>query len=276
MTELLTIPFSGVSSLTEAVLAATAEIPTEEPLWYRGATCRLHDLSPKLCRGEERAMDAVYDREARLLARFRERSQPYWQAAPPASPWEHLFAMQHHGAPTRLLDWSENLYVAAYFSALKASAGHTCGEHDGACVPTIWMLRPVAWNAHIPQLQDTGIAVLTVADDEAKRWEPQTHTSERLAKRAKWPVAMYGVHNTARIVAQRGTFTIAGDSWQSMDTVYQAEDVFAGCLTKFELVDSDSAALMGELSRLGFAESMIFPDLVGLSRELDRSEGWVQ
>ena len=33
-----------------------------------------------------------------------ERSLPFWAAGYPQGKWEHLFSMQHHGIPTRLLD----------------------------------------------------------------------------------------------------------------------------------------------------------------------------
>jgi len=265
--------------LAEGVITMAASLAKSEPLWFRGTTCEAHDLSPKLCRGDERPATEVYEREARLLARFRERSQPYWSSAAPQSPWEHLFAMQHHGTPTRLLDWSENLFVSAYFAALSQDKGG-CDLHEGDCKPTVWVLRPVAWNRKIPQLQDTGIAILTVADEEAKKWEPQTLTSERLAKRASLPVAMYGVHNTARIVAQRGTFTVAGEQWLGLDGHYTSQDSWTvgddDCpvLSKFVL-DGNPVTLVEQLSRVGFSESMIYPDLVGLSRELERSEGWI-
>lgn len=254
--------FDSVSDLVSKVV----DQMSENPLWFRGQPSHEYHLTPKLMRGDSRPMDEVYQREARLVARFRERSLPFWPAGYPQQPWEHLFSMQHHGVPTRLLDWSENLLVATYFAA-------TTPSPTESAKPTIWTLDPLGWNSRVPQLSDTGIGVLTVADEEAQRWEPATSTGDRLAKRAKYPVALYGVHNSPRIVAQRGTFTIAGDTWLGMDELPCSEIDWSSYLTKY-IFSGDREQLMKELRFLGFTESMIFPDLSSLAEELTLLEGW--
>ena len=248
-----------------------------KPLWFRGVACSEYKLLPKIMRGPERPMGEVFEREARLLSRFRERSLPFWATGYPQTDWEHLFAMQHHGVSTRLLDWSENLFVAMFFAANSPSLAEcpSIGAHVGVpCKPALWVFDPFGWNSNVPQLTDTDIGILTTVEEEITRWEPQTKTGDRMRKRAKMPVAIYGTHNSARIVAQRGTFTLSGEEWRCLADYCNDNDALAPCLGKLTFTE-DRTKLVADLTKLGFTESMIFPDLVGLSIELDRTEGWL-
>lgn len=83
------------------------------------------------------------------------------------------------------------------------------------------------------------------------------------------PVALFGSHNSARIVAQRGTFTIAGKGLNSLDHYMRPDG--APTLTRFD-IDMSRESLQRVLVAMGFTESMIFPDLPALARELAKTE----
>src|SRR5689334_15413765 len=100
---LIELTASSIDDLVRQIIDLRRSLGADSVLWYRGLTCADYTLMPKLLRGAE-SMAEVLERERRLLTRFRQRSLPYWPQGYPQDDWEHMFAMQHHGAPTRLLD----------------------------------------------------------------------------------------------------------------------------------------------------------------------------
>lgn len=89
---------------------------------FRGVRRAKYDLKPKIGRASTRRSGSYNKRnEIWMMREFEKRVRSKLTSRTlPQSPWEWLAVAQHHGLPTRLLDWTTNLYVAAYFAVDKA------------------------------------------------------------------------------------------------------------------------------------------------------------
>lgn len=94
---------------------------------FRGQTDARRELSSKLervCQRFNVRPDMRKSVEANMIREFQRRLHQYTSIIPQVNANdEWMSIMQHHGAPTRLIDFSYSPYVAAYFAFEKAEPG---------------------------------------------------------------------------------------------------------------------------------------------------------
>jgi len=84
------------------------------------------------------------------------------------------------------------------------------------------------------------------------------------------PVAIFGTHNSPRIVAQRGVFTVFGKKVQPMEKTYVDEKYKQDCLMKIVFPSNKISNLLQSLTSIGITDSVVYPDLEGLGKEVMR------
>jgi hypothetical protein len=228
------------------------------PFAFRGMTCATHDLSNSLVRLAAERSD-VSTLEQSLLRNFRKYA--HGDAADGVhSIWHWLAVAQHHGLPTRLVDWTYSPFVALHFAV----------EHpadfgmDGA----IWCVNFVAANHLLPR------RLKTILEQE----HSDTLTVEMLdgfatlgafdaLSRETFVVFIEPPSLDARILNQFALFSLMSSPSASMDAwLHQHPDLCRRVIVPAEL----KWEVRDKLDQANVSERTLFPGLDGLSRWLER------
>ena len=199
------------------------------------------------------------DLEEHILRNFIRYSRPYF-GTPPVNDWEVLVAAQHHGLPTRLLDWTYSPLVAAHFATLAGDRGSD---------RVVWRLdwKSVHRFFGLPEL------ALLIQDLEGVLGPDRPMTPWALFGRpagAKPIACMIEPPSLSpRIVAQSATFTLCSDKRVPFDRFLEGHGLGAA-LTKFIIPAGEAARVRDQLDLVSVHERLLFPDLDGVAAEMRR------
>lgn len=237
-------------------------------LWFRGVGNASYQLTPSIHRhAQVTTTDSLFEMENKLLTRYKERSVPYLSSQFRDN-WELLFLMQHYSVPTRLLDWTENPLIALFFALSSAKKDSTGKFVNDAAV---WTLSAAKWNQTVFLHQSYSGAALSPSDTMVNQ-SYAIGSDARLIN--EMPVAILGIHNSPRIVAQRGSFTLFGKSLSPMEDIYANHIFPKDTLSKILIPAALIGELLAKLVWMGISDSVIYPDLEGLAKETKRQFGY--
>ena len=240
---------------------------------YRGATAAEWPLLTSLDRlGGTTPPHAKRGLEAHLLRNFIRYARPYFPGHV-QSDWELLVAAQHHGVPTRLLDWTYSPLVAAHF----ATATHLDAERDRAVWRLDWKRVHRAFD--LPELALSIGDVERLLGHERHPCTPWTLFEREGVREDEAPrddgegrafaCMIEPPSLDARIVAQSAAFTLSSDTTRAFDVFLDAHGL-GDALTRYVIPADVVPRLRDQLDLVGMDERRLFPDLDGVAARLRR------
>lgn len=222
---------------------------------YRGAADQAWDLIPSL----NRVCAHDLSLETHVFRQFRKYG--YTELAGYSGFWSLLPVAQHHGLPTRLLDWTYSPMVAAHF----ATENTEYYDRDGV----IWRLDVKAFKQYMPtvlqaKLEETDSGIFTIGMLE--KLVPSFDAMKALSDK---PYAIFFEPSSMidRIVNQYALFSVASDSGVLLTELIEKNGIEC---TKIIIPKEVKLEIRDKLDYINISERMIYPGLDGVCRWITR------
>jgi hypothetical protein len=278
-------------------------LPNKQTRWiFRGESTKNEKDGLELRTHLEKAFDcyAVPENKKRkyeidLIRKFQRKASLYIKHEPPKDDvLEWLALMRHHGAATRLMDWSYSFFIALYFALAER--------------PDVGII----WALNVADINKPGPAVKRISKAGHGKKLRRLHrrfyrTNDVLKIRARGDklrdlsiscclmnnpvVLVYPVNpfklNT-RLVIQQGLFLLPGDVekpfLQNLEGTFACQGGLEKYLYRIELkfdrnITKDKEArneILRQLHDMGINNAMLFPDLDGFAKSVTESLAYPQ
>lgn len=255
-------------------------VTEHKELWFRAEDER-HEktrLQPKLYRP---ARDNERKPVSELLSVENSCHDEFWRCADqlcetkPESDaeWDWYFLSQHHGVPTRLLDWSDGALVAMHFAVRNKASSPKTGATIYVLDP-YWLLNFIkksrsykeakrSWNQYRAKRPEEG----SLRDDWDDIYLPHSKAERKELPLPAAPLLWDSPHVSRRVAAQRSRFMIFGSGAEWMSSLTSKSKSH---LIGIKIPKDAMSSIRYELRDAGVTESVIFPDLDGLGREIEQ------
>ena len=256
-----------VQSLGELVDLATPNEPDEasgrlrDTSVYRGMSDASAQLLTRLDRlGGVEPPHAKAGLEAHLLRNFLRNGRPFLEGKQERF-WELMVVAEHHGLPTRLLDWTHSPIVAAHFATLAHApeSDRVIWKLDWKQVHERFGLRPFTF---LVEDLDEVLAGRGFQDG----WD---FLDAKIAAAQHFVCLLDPPAVTPRIAVQSGAFTLSSAKDKALDQIL-AEAGIGDALTRFIIPRDCAGYIRDQLDLCTVDERRLFPGLDGIAAELRR------
>lgn len=235
----------------------TPNIIGSSPYSFRGQSDKSWGLRPSLLRylDNNLTIQEALDIEKVALTKFKEQAHLYLSPSEFATTTDSLSwlsVMQQHGAPTRTLDWTASIYVAAYFAVQGTP------NKDSA----IWIIHMHSLHKHmeanheyseVPSSENKILEHFFVADAP----EIITFVERR--------------NKSARMIAQQSGYSICWNILGDQNTIFQrvfSEKNKKLLFAKLIIPASQKPIFARRLRAMNITASTLFPGIDGIGRSI--------
>jgi hypothetical protein len=239
-------PFNSFNDFFVKLTDITKEITKDDNLLllYRGQKNSSWDLLPKIARKEYNFIGPDFlTKEKDLVEEFQRLSRPYTNSDLLTNAWDLLSLAQHHGLPTRLLDWTTNPLVALYFAFKE--------KDTKVKTRTVWLLK-----IDKSELADCNKNT-PFNNPKTVAFKPN-HVTQRLISQNGWFTTHKFINTSKRFITPSNTFIKLNKNKAYKDRIF-----------KFQIINNAREEILTRLDTFGINELTLFPGIDGLSKYLE-------